>query len=212
VAIDMGTIFTSAVTQTLPHAVLVVEHFHGVQLAHTVVTAVRRRVTFTTRGRRGRKGDGEWELRRLLGRSREDLSAKQFAKLGNTLVDLGKPGVEILMAWIAKEELRTLLALARTHPERTTVAHRLTRFYTWCAESGIAEIERLAATIEIWWPQIEAFVYTGITNAASEGINRVVELAARCAYGFRNPDSQRLRTRCVTTRRARGCLSTAQTR
>jgi transposase len=212
VAIDMCTIFKSAVTTALPHAQLVVDHFHVVQLANTALTEVRQRTTYTTRGRRGRKGDGEWDIRRLLLRRREDLSVKQFAKLWNTLVELGRPGVEILTAWIAKEELRTLLALARTRPARTTIAHRLTRFYTWCAESGIAEVERLAATIELWWPQIEAFLHTGITNAASEGINRTVKLAARCAYGFRNPDNQRLRTRCVTTRRARGCLRPAQTR
>jgi transposase len=212
VAIDMCTIFKSAVMATWPHARVVVDHFPVVQLANTVLTEVRQRVTVTTRGRRGRTGDGEWDIRRLLLRNREDLSARRLAKLWNTLVDLGTPGVEILTAWIAKEELRTLLALARTRPARTVIAHRLTRFYTWCAESGIAEIERLATTIEVWWPQIEAFLHTGITNAASEGINRVVKLAARCAYGFRNPDNQRLRTRCVTTRRARGCLTTAQTR
>lgn len=32
----------------------------------------------------------------------------------------------------------------------------------------------------------------------------------RAAHGFRNPANQRLRTRCVTTRRARGHLRTAQ--
>jgi transposase len=37
----------------------------------------------------------------------------------------------------------------------------------------------------------------------------VIKLVARSAFGFRNADSQRLRTRCVTTRRARGHLRTA---
>ncbi|WP_369123207.1 hypothetical protein [Streptomyces triticisoli] len=41
-------------------------------------------------------------------------------------------------------------------------------------------------------------------------MNRVIKLIARNAFGFRNADSQRLRTRCVTTRRARGHLRTAQ--
>ena len=212
VAIDMCTIFKSAVSTALPPATLVVDHFPVVQLANKAVTEVRQRTTLAMRRRRGRKGDGEWDIRRLLGRGQETLSARQLARLWNTLIDLGEPGVTILTAWIAKEELRTLLGLARSRPARTTVAHRLARFYPWCAESGIAEIERLAGTIEAWWPQIEAFIQTGITNAASEGINRVVKLTARCAYGFRNPDNQRLRTRCVTTRRARGCLRTAQLR
>ncbi|MFE7273170.1 hypothetical protein [Streptomyces sp. NPDC057623] len=38
----------------------------------------------------------------------------------------------------------------------------------------------------------------------------MIKLVARAAFGFRNADSQRLRTRCVTTRRARGRLRTAQ--
>ncbi|WP_205447087.1 transposase [Candidatus Frankia alpina] len=89
------------------------------------------------------------------------------------------------------------------------MAHRLTRFYTWCAHAAVPELERLATTISTWWPCIETFLHTGITNAASEGYNRVVKLDARNAYGYRNPDNQRLRTRCATTRRARGRLNPA---
>ncbi|MCM0673376.1 transposase [Micromonospora phytophila] len=35
----------------LPHALLVVDHFHIVQLANRAVTEVRRRMTLTRRGR-----------------------------------------------------------------------------------------------------------------------------------------------------------------
>jgi Transposase len=45
-----------------------------------------------------------------------------------------------------------------------------------------------------------AFIHSGITNAGSEGTNRVIKTIARDAYGFRNPANQRLRTRCATTR------------
>jgi transposase len=125
------------------------------------------------------------------------------------LADLDQIGPPILAAWVVKEELRHLLALARTAADRHRISHRLFRFYTVCADSGVAEVQRLAATVATWWPQIEAFIHTGITNAASEGINRVVKLEARTAYGFRNPANQRLRTRCATTRRGRGCLNPA---
>ena len=67
-------------------------------------------------------------------------------------------------------------------------------------------IQRLATTIDQWWPYIEEFIHSGITNAKSEGVNRVAKLTARNAYGFRNPANQRPRVRCVTTRRARGHL------
>jgi transposase len=131
---------------------------------------------------------------------------KAFAKLWNTLIDLGDPGATILKAWIAKDLLRQVLALAGTGADRSVISHRLYRFYTWCADAEIPELERLAATIETWWTCIEAFLHTQITNAKSEGCNRVVKLDARNAHGYRDPANQRLRTRCATIRRARGCL------
>ena len=67
------------------------------------------------------------------------------------------------------------------------VADRLFRFYDRCAASGLPEPERLAATIETWWPEIPAFIQTGITNAGSEGTNRVIKTVARDAYGFTTP-------------------------
>ncbi|MEU5725882.1 transposase [Micromonospora sp. NPDC047738] len=46
----------------------------------------------------------------------------------------------------------------------------------------MAELHRLATTIETWWPQIHAFLHTGITNAGSEGTNRVIKLGP-CVLG-----------------------------
>jgi hypothetical protein len=72
-----------------------------------------------------------------------------------------------------------------------------------------AGLQRLATTVETWWPEILAFLHTGSTTAGSEGTNRLIKTVARDAYGFRNPVNQRLRTRCATTRRARGHLDAA---
>jgi transposase len=210
VAIDMCTIFKSAVRGALPQATLVVDHFHVVQLANTALTEVRRRVTVQVRGRRGRKGNREWELRNRLTRSAARMHCSQLDPMVDELSALGRIGKEVLAAWNAKEDLLDLLALARrTRPDRTLIADRLFRFYDRCAASGLAELERLATTVETWWPEILAFIQTGITNAGSEGTNRVIKTLARDAYGFRNPENQRLRTRCATTRRGRGCLNPA---
>ena len=211
VAIDMSTVFASAVRQALPHATLVVDHFHVVQLANKTLGEVRRRVTWRMRNRRGRKGDGEWQVRNLLTRNMEDLSERRFARMWNTLVDLGNDGYEILAAYKAKELLRDLLRLARHDPSGHRIRQRLHAFYDWCAQSEIPELARLAKTIDRWWPAIEAFLHTGVTNAKSEGVNRVAKLTARNAYGFRNPVNQRLRVRCATTRRGRGHLSRRRT-
>jgi transposase len=210
VAIDMSATYRAAVRTGLPHATVVVDHFHVVQLANKMLSMVRRRTTAQIRGRRGRASDPEWKARRRLLRNREDLTDEQFATMWNTLLGEGKIGQQLLTAWIAKENLRNLLALARTGADRHHVGHARWKFLTWCADSDIPEVRQLATTVDRWWPEIEAFIDTGYSNARSEGINRVIKLVARNAFGFRNADNQRLRTRCVTTRRARGHLRTAQ--
>jgi transposase len=208
VAIDMCTIFKSAVREALPNAILVVDHFHVVQLAHQALNEVRRRVTVQARGRRGRAGDREWDLRNRLTRSarrmrgeRVDILCDEISALPTTIA------APVLTAWNAKEDLHDLLALARTSPDREHTARLLHRVYQRCADAGIPELTRLATTIETWWPQILAFLHTGITNAGSEGTNRVIKTVARDAYGFRNPVNQRLRTRSATTRKSRGHLN-----
>jgi hypothetical protein len=182
VAIDMCSAYRAAVAEHLPHARVVVDHFHVVQLANQVLSVVRRRVTTTLRGRRVRKDDPEYGIRRRLLRNREDLTVEKFTDMRNRLVDLGQAGEQILTAWIAKEELRALLALARTNPPRHQISQRLWVFYRWCADTDIPELHRLAGTIQAWWPQIEAFILTGVTNAASEGVNWLIKLEARNAF------------------------------
>ena len=99
--------------QALPQARIVADHFHLVALANKAVTEVRRRVTVDTTGKRGTAKDPIWAKRTLLLRGYERLSPQAFTKMWNGLVD-GDPSGQILTAWIAKEELRKLLALAKT--------------------------------------------------------------------------------------------------
>lgn len=119
-----------------------------------------------------------------------------------------KIGAPILAAWNAKEDLMDLLALTGTNPARTQIAQRLYRFYESCANTGLAELARLAGTVQTWRPEIEAAITSGVNNAGSEGINRTIKTDARTAYGYRNPASQRLRARFATTRHSRGHLTT----
>ncbi len=76
VAIDPSAAFRSAVAPLLPKARVSVDHFHLVKLAGDMVTAVRRRVSWDTRGRRGRKHDLAWAHRLLLLRGYDTLSAR----------------------------------------------------------------------------------------------------------------------------------------
>lgn len=203
VVIDPSAAYAAAVTDALlPNAQVVVDHFHLVKLANDMVTGVRRRVTFDAHGRRGRKQDPEWANRRRLLSARERLSDRSFAKMWNALFD-HDPSGQILTAYIAKEELRQLLSAARDGADDGEIRRRLYRFYRWCADADIPEITRLASTIETWWPAILAFLHTGLTNARTEGYNRLVKQVKRVACGFRNTENSRRRIRFHCTRAQR---------
>jgi transposase len=203
VAIDMCAPFRAAVRRALPHARIVVDCFHVVHLAQRHLAELRRRCTWAMRGRRARKGDEEWEIRGLLRRNAENLTDEQRG----TLTALGTYGRWILKGWHAKEKLRTLLRLtakhAHTNPDRSAISSARYDFMTHCLDSRQPELITLAHTVDDWWDGIETYIRTGITNAASEGNNRLIKLEARNAFGFRNPTNQRLRSRTATTRRVR---------
>jgi len=114
---DLSSSYAKAVHEALPHAVLVADRFHLVQLANTVVTEVRQRVIRKTQGRRGRKGDPAPNVRRRMLTARERLRPETFDKMWKSLIDTGEAGVAILAVYTVKEALRSLLALARTNPE-----------------------------------------------------------------------------------------------
>jgi transposase len=212
VAIDMCSIYASAVRRMLPAAQLVVDLFHVVQLAVKMTGDVRRRVVREKYGRRGRSGDAEYSIKGLLVRNLEHLAPAQFAKVIGTL-GADRHGQEILAAWISKEKLRDVLNLrARitgSTPCERDVRDRLFRFYHWCAQhDDIPELAALARTISRWEDEITAAVLTGVTNARSKALNRLAKLEARMAYSFRNPANQRRRVRTACTRGAQRSQAT----
>ena len=180
--------------------------FHIVQLAQRHLADLRRRLTWKQHGRRACKGDAIYTVRKLLRRNKEDLIPPQLAFLTSELTQMGTYGRQIHEAWQAKELLRDLLHLTFKHahvtPDRAAISAARYRFQGFCADRPhLPELITLAETVDQWWDGIETYVITGITNAASEGNNRLVKLEARNAFGFRNRDHQRLRSRCATTRR-----------
>jgi transposase len=202
VALDPSAPYAAAVRQMLPHARIAVDHFHLVLLANRALTQVRQRVTRELLDRRGRAIDPVWANRRLLLRGGERLSPRALRRMWNDLID-NDPTDEIVTAWIAKEELRRLLHAAARGGHRHEIHTRLYDFYSWCADADIPELTTLAQTIETWWPAVEVFLTTQITNARTEGFNRQIKHVKRAAYGFRNRSNYRRRVRLHCTRSIR---------
>jgi hypothetical protein len=214
--IDMCSIYASAIRRMLPKAILAVDLFHVVQLAVKMTGDVRRRAAREKYGRRGRSGDPEYGIKRLLGRNLENLTPAQFGKVVDTL-SADRHGQQAAAAWIGKELLRDALnlraAITRSTPCERNVRDRLFHFYDWCARNDdIGELLTLARTVSRWEDQITAAVLTGVSNARSEALNRIAKLEARQAYSFRNPANQRRRVRIACNRTARRRTRDAATR
>jgi transposase len=55
------------------------------------------------------------------------------------------------------------------------------------------ETTRLATTIETWWPAIHVALTEQVTNARTEGFNRIIKQVKRVGCGFRNMDNYQRR-------------------
>jgi transposase len=116
------------------------------------------------------------------------LSRRQLDRLTRVL-DTDDPTGEISAAWACKELLRQLL----TQHEPAQIRAALWRFYDARAQANMPETTRLAFTIETWWPAIHTALTERVTNARTEGFNRIIKQVKRVACGFRNMDNYRRR-------------------
>lgn len=180
VALDPAAPFAAAIRRLLPNAVLVVDHFHLVRLANQAVTEVRQPVGRAQLGRRGRRVDPAWAHRRLL------LAGNRLGRRGLTrlthVLGVDDPSNEIGAAWGIKELLRRLLAAPTAHHAR----HRLFRLDAAVLAADMPATTRLAETLSTWWPAVEAFLQLRVTNARTEGSNRITKQLKRVGCGYRH--------------------------
>lgn len=181
--------YERALRRSLPQAVVVLDAFHAVRLAQTAVDQVRRRVQQEQLGRRGRRHDPLYRIRRVLLRGAEHLTRRAYARLLAGL-DAGDPDGQVAAAWIACQELRHVYGA----PDLDRARRRLLRFYQACADPGIPELERLGRTISAWQPQLLArFTTAGVSNGPTEAVNLLIKRIKRVGFGFRSFDNYRLR-------------------
>jgi transposase len=55
------------------------------------------------------------------------------------------------------------------------------------------ETTRLANTIQTWWPAILVALTEQVTNARTEGFNRIIKQTKRVGCGYRNLDNYQRR-------------------
>ena len=189
VALDPWRGYASALRAPLGHATVVVDHFHAIRLANTVVDQVRRRMQQATLGHRGRKRDPLYRIRKLLLTAAEQLTGRGRVRMRAGLA-AGDPTGEVAAAWQGKELLRAVYAAVGTAAARAA----LERFYRWSDGVQVAELTRLARTVRAWEAEILAWHATGgCSNGPTEALNLLIKKVKRVGHGFRNFVNYRLR-------------------
>jgi transposase len=209
VTIDMCSVFKSAIGRMLPKAQIALDAFHVVQLGNRAMDQVRRRAVRKKYGRpgrggRGRRGDEENMLISVLRMNREQVDPVEVERV-RAVLSRDVPGRMILVGWDAKELLRDVIKMRESIsgmvPDPAGVERAMEVFLDFChIHRWIPEIATLAATVRRWRREIVCGVVSGISNAKSEGVNRIIKQEQTKAGGFRNPANQQRRNRVASTR------------
>ena len=182
--------YARALTLGLPAAVRVLDAFHLVRLGYAAVDDVRRRVQQEAFGHRGRRGEPLYGIRRLLRRRADHLSFHAWDRLLAGL-GAGDRTEQVGKAWIAAQDLRLVL---HGSADRRHAASRLHRWLTFCADTGVPELHRLARTVDAWREELLTYFDTdGASNGPTKAVNLPVKKLKRSRHGFRNVDNDRLR-------------------
>ena len=87
IAMDGFTGYTTASAEEIPHAQAVMDPFHVASLAGLKLQECRQRIQRATLGRRGRKGDPLYDIRRILQTDKNILSPKATSRLERAFAD-----------------------------------------------------------------------------------------------------------------------------
>ena len=181
--------YATALSSELPEAVRVLDPFHVVRVALTVVDDVRRRVQQAQTGHRGRTNDPLYGIRRVLRRRIDHLSTKARARLEAGLI-AGDPDGEVTLAWAAAQDVMALYRIDDPDHART----QATKLIAALRQCPIGELARLGRTLQAWRIELLAhFDHPTVSNGPTENLNLKIKNTKRIARGYRNFTHYRLR-------------------
>ena len=169
-AIDMSPAYQKGVKDHLPHAQVVFDRFHVMQLAGRAVDEVRkelRREGADVKGALWALRGNESSLSQRQRRVRQELCARH-KELGRAIA------------------LRESLQDMWEWPGVLSASLHLKDWCSWAVRSRLGPFRKLAQSIKAHWTGILAYYPNRITSAAIESINGIIQSARRRARGFRN--------------------------
>jgi transposase len=183
VSMDMTGGYAASVRQHAPHAEIVIDNYHVVQLATKALDEVRRehwnelRHAGETNAAKAFK-DARWSLLK----NPEDLTDRQAA----TLAALQTAGGKVPRAWAHKETVREIFTPGLTV---AAVEKLIDRLLARLSRSRLQPFVRLGRTIRKHKGGILAARRLGLSNARAEALNNKVKLIVRRAYGFHSANA-----------------------
>jgi transposase len=170
IAMDMSPAYVKGATEHFPHAKIVFDKFHVMLLAGQALETVRRQLQHEGAELKGSlwslRGN-PWNLSAERQKQRRDLCA-QYTKLGRAMT------------------LRETLQAIYASPDHGTAESQLQWWCGWALRSRLEPFRTLAKTVRQHWEGILAYFDSGLTSAAIEAINGIIQLAKRIARGFKN--------------------------
>jgi transposase len=175
---DMSQTYIQAIKHHCPTATLVIDRFHIVKALNGAVDEVRKEEwrQLDTHGRKAIKGL-RWLLS-LHSRNRGKGQTRFLNRLRNS-------NRRIHRAWVLKDEFEHFW----NYRSLTAAKRFLKRWMTAALKSRIPSLRDFVATLRTHYENIITFIERPLTNAVSEGINRIIKIVKNRASGFRNLES-----------------------
>lgn len=178
---DMWDGFVTVAETLMPNAVIVVDRFHVMGNLHRALDSFRRALRRIHKDAPVLKN-----LRWVLLKHAQDLTDDEQLRLENAFNFC--PQLEQM--YQLKEDLR----LWYDHfPDPEQAVRWLVQWIEQAQDLKNQYLDTFIATLQRWRPKILNFFSRGITNGLVEGINNVLKLILRRAFGYANFDHFRLR-------------------
>lgn len=193
VAMDMSQAYIAAVSNNLPHATIVFDHFHVIKLMNDKLTTLRRdlyREASDLLHKNILKGT-LWLIVKNPENLRDDRNERD--RLEEAL-SLNKP---LASAYYMKEDLRMLWSL----PNKAAAEAHLGDWISRAEASGIKILKDMAKTLKAHKRGILAYFDYRISTGPLEGTNNKIKTLQRQAYGFKDQAFFMLRIYALHTTR-----------
>lgn len=179
VTMDMSKAYIEAVERGAPQAQIIFDRFHVQRAVQEAVDQVRRDQVRLLAG----TDDGKAlkKTRWALLKNPWNLTDREEDKLAD-LQRLNRP---LYRAYLLKESLAAIFDRKQVYVAR----RKLLEWCTWAARSRLPPFKKVAAMIRSHLEGILAFIATGLSNGAIEGLNGKIRTITRRAYGFHSAAS-----------------------